>query len=241
MNLIVRWRGSSAAVFLLALAACSGGGTRPGAVPAPVASAAADAEGIVMLLNQGDESAARKRIKALLKREPMNASARLLNDSIEGDPKELMGPSSYPYTVRAGDTITGLAERLLGNRLKSYQLARYNGLKAPVTLAPGQVVRIPAEPVRPRADPRPAPQTARPSAPKPETQIAKPAKPVAPVADPAAARPLRAAGLTALNQGNVARAVGLLRRARTLDPGNALIARDLARAERIAATVQARR
>jgi Flp pilus assembly protein TadD len=67
------------------------------------------------------------------------------------------------------------------------------------------------------------------------------AKPVAPLANPAVARQLRAAGLAALNQGNIDRAVALLRRAATLDPGNPLIARDLGRAERIAATVRARR
>jgi len=37
------------------------------------------------------------------------------------------------------------------------------------------------------------------------------------------------------------RAVGLLRRAAALDPGNPVIARDLTRAERIAATVKARK
>ena len=49
------------------------------------------------------------------------------------------------------------------------------------------------------------------------------------------------ARIAALNQGNVDRAVGLLRRAKQLDPANPLIARDLARAERIAATVRARK
>ncbi|MDB5737864.1 MAG: hypothetical protein JWO65_1532, partial [Sphingomonas bacterium] len=63
----------------------------------------------------------------------------------------------------------------------------------------------------------------------------------APVANPALAARMRAAGLAALNQGNVDRAVALLRRASQLDPGNALIGRDLERAERIARTVKARR
>ena len=66
-----------------------------------------------------------------------------------------------------------------------------------------------------------------------------PAAPAKAAANPAAARAARTAGLVALNQGAVQRAVGLLRRAATLDPGNPLIARDLARAERIAATVRA--
>jgi hypothetical protein len=51
---------------------------------------------------------------------------------------------------------------------------------------------------------------------------------------------MRSAGLAALNRGAVKQAVGLLQRAHALDPGNAVILRDLQRAERIAATVRAR-
>ncbi|MBS0480110.1 MAG: LysM peptidoglycan-binding domain-containing protein, partial [Proteobacteria bacterium] len=178
--------------------------------------------------------------------DPMNPAATMLSGSIKGDPKELLGPQSYPYTARAGDTMEGLAERFLGNRMKAYQLVRYNGLKAPVTLAAGQELRIPGEPPRPepvrRVEPEPArPVATTPVAPKPRVVTPKPATPVAPGINPVAARQLRTAGLAALNQGNVDRAVGLLRRAKQLDPANALIARDLARAERIAATVRARK
>jgi hypothetical protein len=229
----------------LALAACSGGPSRPKtAPPAPGAASALETETIFTLLNAGDEATARKRLSALLKRDPMNPSARLLNESIDRDPRDLLGPDSYAYVVRPGDTIVGLAERLLGNRLKAYQLGRYNGLKAPVVLVPGQSLRIPgaaprAAPAR-RPEPRPTPPA---SSARPKPATAKPAPPTAPAArtaNPAAARQARTAGLAALNQGNVARAVGLLRRAAVLDPGNPLIARDLARAERIAATVRAR-
>jgi EAL domain-containing protein (putative c-di-GMP-specific phosphodiesterase class I) len=59
-------------------------------------------------------------------------------------------------------------------------------------------------------------------------------------ANPAAAQRARSAGLAALNRGAVKQAVGLLQRAHALDPGNAVILRDLQRAERIAATVRAR-
>ena len=241
MKVVGRCRGPLVTAALLALCACSSN-PHPRARSSPAASTASDIDAVLMLLDQGDERGAGKRIKALLKRDPMNASARVLSDSIERDPKELLGPDNFAYAVRQGDTITSLAERFLGNRLKSYQLARYNGLKSPVTLTVGQTLRIPAEP--PRAEPvrRLEPALAKPSpalsAPKPPSP---PAKPVAPAANPAVARQLRAAGLAALNQGKVDRAVGLLRRAGTLDPGNPLIARDLGRAERIAATVHARR
>jgi hypothetical protein len=241
MKVIAHCKGAAVAAALLALGACSSGPHVRAGAP-PVAGTASEIDVALMLLNQGDEPGARKRIKALLKRDPMNASAQVLRDSIERDPKDLLGPDNFAYTVRQGDTITSLAEHFLGNRLKSYQLARYNGLKSPVKLIAGQSLRIPAQPARAEPVRRPEPTAARPSpalpAPKPPAPVAKP---VAPVANPAAARQLRGAGLAALNQGNIDRAVGLLRRAAKLDPGNLLIARDLGRAERIAATVHARR
>ncbi|MDB5687797.1 MAG: hypothetical protein JWR77_2386 [Rhizorhabdus sp.] len=245
MTLLTSLRMPFMATCLLALAACSGGPMpRSGIkVASPTATTASEINAIAALLDQGDESAARRRLKVLLKREPMNASAQLLSDSIERDPKDLLGPNSYPYSVRAGDTITGLADRLLGNRLKSYQLLRYNGLKAPAALVAGQVLRIPGETIRiepRRVEPTPVRPTPAQTTPRPKAEATRPAAP-APAANSIVARQLRAAGLTALNQGAIDRAVGLLRRAASLDPGNALISRDLARAERIAATVRSRR
>lgn len=230
----------------LALAACSSG---PGRVkplaPPPAASVQNEIDAAFDLLMQGKEAAAAGKLKSILKRDPMNPAATMLSGSIKGDPKELLGPQSYPYTVRAGDTMEGLSERFLGNRMKAYQLVRYNSLKAPVTLAEEQVIRIPGEPPRPepvrRAEPEPRPAAA-PIAPKPKVAAPKPAAPtVKSGTNAVAARQLRTAGLAALNQGNVDRAVGLLRRARQLDPANPLISRDLGRAERIAATVRARK
>jgi LysM repeat protein len=229
----------------IALAACAQGPKPVSQLPAPPqAVATTEIDSIIMLLDKGDTKNAQRRIAAALKRDPMNASVQVLRESITQDPKASLGPSSHAYTARAGDTMTGLAERFLGTRLKGYQLARYNGIAVPASLAAGQVLRIPGE--APRADPprraetRPAaPTVAAPAKPKP-VAAAKPA-PARPVVNPPAARQARAAGLAALNQGNVVRAVGLLRRAATLDPGNPLITRDLGRAQRIAATVQARK
>lgn len=226
-----------------ALAAC-GGPKGLTTTPPPLAGpVAAETDVVFDLLMAGDEGAATKRLKAIRKREPMNANALLLSDSIARDPKELLGPNSYPYAVRAGDTVVGLAQRFLGNRLKAYQLLRYNGLKAPAVLTPGQTLRIPGEAPRPEPvrQPEPASRPTPAPAAKPKPATPKPAAPAAPATNPAAARQARAAGLAALNQGNVARAVALLRRAAALDPTNPLIARDLARAERIAATVKARK
>lgn len=236
-------RFSLAALALLGLAACGGGSkTPPATVSTLPAGSAAEVVAILTLLDQGEAKVARKRVTAALKRDPMNASLLVLRDSIDRDPKELLGPASWSYTVRSGETMTDLAQRFLGNRLKAYQLARYNGVARPAGIAAGQTLRIPGS--APRVE-TPRREEAERPAPRSKPALAKPAaahKP-APVrtANPAAARQARAAGLAALNQGKVMAAVAQLRRADALDPGNALIQRDRARAERIAATVRARK
>jgi Flp pilus assembly protein TadD len=223
----------------LALAACKGG------APQSSGSVAAPASGIdaaIDLLNRGDEKGALRQIKAIQKHNPNDTSASVLVESIRTDPVTLLGAKSYAYTVQPGETMLGLSQRFLGNRLKFYQLARYNHVAVPSALAAGTVLRIPGEPPRP---PEPTPRETAPSEPKPakpkKPAAAVPAAPKAAAANPAAAMKLRSAGLAALNQGKVGDAVGLLRRASALDPANPLIARDLARAQRIAQAVQSKR
>ena len=236
----------AALTLAIAVAACSGGGPKPAAqLPTPprAATAAGEVDAIIALLDAGDTKTAKRRIASALKRDPMNASVQVLRDSIVQDPAQLLGPVSHPYVTKPGDTMNGLAERFLGTRLKGYQLSRYNGIAVPATLAAGRTLRIPGEP--PRAEPvrRVEPRAPAPSIapPKPRPAPTKPLAASKPAANPAAARQARAAGLAALNQGDVARATNLLRRASLLDPGNPAIARDLGRAQRIAATVKARR
>ena len=228
----------------LALASCGGGGSRVQPLPSPVKFTAANIDAAFTRLMAGDEGGARKQAKAILKRDVNNASARLLLDSLQRDPIELLGPVNYAYIVKQRDTITSVAERLLGNRFKAYQLLRYNKLQAPATLSAGQTLRIPGTPPRIESPRRGEPAQTR-LAPEPSLMPAARPKPAAEsVAAPAnllAARQARAAGLAALNQGAVARAVDLLRRAVALDPRNLASKRDLARAERIAATVRAKR
>jgi LysM repeat protein len=224
----------------LALAGCASG-PKPDAVSAP-ASSAQSIDAIAEYLNQGDVSAARKLIKSGLKRDPNNPSLALLRDSIARDPVELLGPQSFDYVVQSGDTLVGIAQRFLGNRLLTYQLARYNGIEKPTTLTAGQTLRIPGtEPAPARRAPTPASSTpsvpSTPRAQPPKQAVAPPASRT----DPAAARQLRTQGLAALHKGSATRAVQLLRRAAALDPSSAVIKADLARAERIEATVRSRR
>jgi hypothetical protein len=228
----------------LFLAACSHG---PTAKVQPVRMSpqmvAGEVDMVAALLDNGETEAARTRVDAALLHDPQNPLLLMLRDSMILDPQELLGPRSYAYTVREGETMSVLAQRFLGNRLKAYQLARYNNIARPADLGEGHVLQIPgeaarAEPAR-RADAAPARSTdasARPATPSAAATASR-----APAANPAAAQQARAAGLAALNSGDVSRAVGLLRRAAALEPSNKVIAGDLVRAERIAATVRARK
>jgi hypothetical protein len=99
----------------------------------------------------------------------------------------------------------------------------------PVADAPRRPAARPAEATPSRAAPvvRPSPAPA----PKPAAQAGR---------DPDKARALRVQGLEQLNRGNIDRAVDLLRQALRFDPGNALIQRDLDRANRIGQAVRAK-
>jgi len=226
---------------LLAVAACSKGPAAHPAVSAPPAAAAGDVDSIQTLLMHGDRKGADKLLKPMLKRDPMNSRLLLLRDSMQRDPQELLGPTSYAYAVRPGEAFEEIAERLLGNRLKAYQLARYNGIDDPSTLAAGRTIRVPGSPPAPKPAPvveRPKPAPTLAPNPRPRPVVTVPAKPAA---NPAAAQRARAAGLAALNRGAVGEALVQLRRAKALDPDNPIVTRDLQRAERIAATVRARK
>lgn len=230
----------SLVVALIFLSGCAGA-PRPSAGPVPVGSAQS-IETITALLDRGDTGGARKLIKASLKRDPNNPALALLRDSVTRDPVDLLGPKSYPYIVKPGDTLSAISERHLGNRLLTYQLARYNGMNLPTEISVGQTLRIPGSPPTPAH--RPAPKVAPTPAAKPTRALPERSAtpgPATAAANPAGARALRTRGLAELNRGQAAKAVELLRRASHLDPDNASIKSDLARAERIAATVRARR
>jgi hypothetical protein len=192
------------------------------------------------LLNHNGRDKARAELRAVLQSSPANPAATQLLREMDEDPVTALGQQSFAYTVRPGDSFTTLATRFLGDPLKFYFLARYNGVAAPADIAVGQVVRIPGYPPRPPSSrPWSSPTTSSPShrpSPAP-AQAPSVAPPQASVVPPVRIRSLRASALESLNRGQVNRAVGLLRQAAQLDPNNALVKRDLARAERIQAAV----
>lgn len=224
-----------------ALAACSQT-PRPGAKTPLTIQAVGNAQqyaDVIGALEAGDVKRARKLLKKMAARDPTDLRVLTLRQSIDGDPVALLGATAYSYLVRRGETMASLAQRFLGDSLKAHLLVRYNSLKDGRIVA-GQVIRIPGiEPVaapvvvRPKSEPQQP--TAAPSA------VAPSRRPAVPAANPALAATLRGQALAALNQGRVAAAVMTLRRARTADPANAAVQRDLIRAERLFATIRARK
>lgn len=182
----------------------------------------------VELLDEGDAARAELELRAALEEQPANRAAERLLAQITEEPAALIGDNARPYTVRAGETMSELADRFLGDPLLFYALARYNQLGAPNQLAAGQRLMIP---VRPGVTVAAAPA---PSAPASSPDL----RPRAGV-ESERANQLRLQGLQQLNSGRVDAALALLRQAQALDSGNPAIQRDIDRAMRLQAALAA--
>jgi hypothetical protein len=179
------------------------------------------------LLGQGEAAKAKAEVDAILAERPEHVLAKDLLAQILGDPKVLLGAESFPYKVQPGETLSSLADKFLNDRYKFYILARYNGIAVPDAPEVGNTIQIPGAPRAGKAArPRPAPTT-KPAPAKPAPATAAPAR------NPARASQLRGQALEQMNAGRISPAVRLLQQALSLDPGNALIQRDLDRARRI--------
>jgi hypothetical protein len=233
---------------IIALAACSPSSVnhRPGMIQ-PISNRAQFDDAVALLVD-GNVNAARKKLSAMAKRDPSDQRTAALIASLDADPVATLGSRSFAYRVQPGDHMTALAQRFLGDALKFSLLARYNGIAVPNKIAPGQMLRIPGVAPPAVVAPPPRPIVNEPVHPPvtPPVEAKKVPKPpvAAPSTSPLALRraaQLRGAGLAALNAGNVARAVTLLREAAALNRASPAIRTDLARALRIQTTVAARR
>lgn len=99
----------------------------------------------VDLLEAGNEDQAKAELQRVLAGDPNNKLAQNLLRQITADPVALLGRESFPYTVRATDTLSRIAGRFLGDIYAFYILARYNDIKIPRQVSGGQVIRIPGK------------------------------------------------------------------------------------------------
>ena len=177
----------------------------PAALPPPstpqqaqkLAIAAAD------LLETGNEDQAKAELQRVLAGDPNNKLAQNLLRQITADPVALLGRESFPYTVRATDTLSRIAGRFLGDIYAFYILARYNDIKIPRQVSGGQVIRIPGKAPPPgtlEAEPR---RTDKPAA--GASTSTSPATP-SPPAEPSAAEKALASADAAEKRGDLERA-----------------------------------
>ena len=134
------------------------------------------------LLETGNEEQAKAELQRVLAGDPNNKLAQNLLRQITADPVATLGRESFPYTVRATDTLSRIAGRFLGDIYAFYILARYNDIKIPRQVSGGQVIRIPGKAPPPgtlEAEPR---RTDKPAPGAPTSQAAAPPPPTEPSA-----------------------------------------------------------
>lgn len=73
------------------------------------------------------------------------AGAAAPSDKPVSQKPEMVQNGTRAYTVKAGDTLWGIAARFLGSGTKFGQIAKENGIGVPYLIHPGQVLRIPEE------------------------------------------------------------------------------------------------
>ncbi|TVQ36993.1 MAG: LysM domain-containing protein [Wenzhouxiangella sp.] len=151
---ILQW--SAALMLLLASSACQMMPTaadpepEPAPVPEPVEEPSAPPppppatlQQAVDFLDMGETEAAEDVLERILQRSPGSRIAQRFLDQIRSDPLATMGEDYREVQVQAGESLSVIAYRELGDSLQFFALARYNQIQVPRRLAPGMTIRIP--------------------------------------------------------------------------------------------------
>jgi LysM repeat protein len=112
--------------------------------------------GAIEMLELGHEDQAAAELQRVLAVEPNHRLAQSLMRQIKDDPVATFGRESFPYRVQAGESLSRIAQRFLGDVHLFYALARYNDIKVPRQLAGGQQIRVPGKAPLPSALTAPA-------------------------------------------------------------------------------------
>lgn len=136
------------------IGACqSGSGSRGGASPeaiqtgpTPGLEARERFSLALRLLEKGNARQARTELVAYKAVIPGSAPANLLLEQIDSPIGDYFPADSFVVDLGTGETLSTLAGTYLGNVLKFYGLARYNGISNPSRVTVGQAIRIPLTP-----------------------------------------------------------------------------------------------
>jgi hypothetical protein len=85
-------------------------------------------------------------LRRYIEEHPDDDAARAILRQLTEDPEAMLGRRSYPYTVKPGDSWSGLAARTLGDPGLFLVLARYNDSTNPSDLRVGEAIRLPGPP-----------------------------------------------------------------------------------------------
>jgi len=173
-------------------------------------------------LQRGAQVVARRHFLAVLALDPGNRTA------FEALREQTPEVDLLSHTVRAGDTLPGLASQYYGNRALSEVIAETNKLQPNARLTAGTVLKIPEVPGvtlnRPGARP-PTPRATLPTAPgaptTPAPPSAGPAAPAAPREEPAEVNPLLAEAREAADRLDYGQALSDLDQLLASSPRNA--------------------
>lgn len=142
---------------------------------------------------------------------------------------------SRPYHLPLASVVVLAASLAVAGCASTAKTTGHKSVEPVATMQP--IPNPPERPATATGGAQPRRRTARPAVrPAPATAPTAPT----PTTNPARAARLRASGLEQLNRGSIESALALLRQASQLDPGNALIQRDLERAVRISDAVRAK-
>ncbi len=112
----------------------------PEPLPVPLAT---ELKSVIELMQNGEAQLASDSLVAMIADHPSPKVMKALLLQLQTDSNTLFGDDFYEITVRAGDTLSDLADQHLSDPLQFYALAKYNDIAIPRLLEVNQRLKIP--------------------------------------------------------------------------------------------------
>lgn len=95
------------------------------------------------MLEDGDEATARAELVAYVRASNNSRTGRSLLRQIDMPPSEYFPAEFREVILRKDQSLSNIAKTYLGSALQFHALAKYNGIKQPKRMFPGQIVKVP--------------------------------------------------------------------------------------------------